>query len=119
LPAAGRKGKAPAFPLTIPRGSTKAVRALWKELWATPQADAWESLGWTRVIARYTLKAIEAEKPLATASLLSEVRQLEDRLGLTPMSMKRLQWEIAEPQEGNDQESPADDVNFTELYGGT
>lgn len=75
-----------------------AVLQLWAELWHSPQAVVWDELGWTRVVARYTKLAVAAEKSDATGSLLSEVRQLEDRLGLTPMAMKRLQWEIeAEP----------------------
>lgn len=74
--------------------------ALWLDLWRTPQAVAWEALGWTRVVARYAKLLIAAEKTSATAALLGEVRQLEDRLGLSPMAMRRLQWEIAavEPQ---------------------
>lgn len=31
----------------------------------------------------------------ATASLLAEARQLEDRFGLSPMARRRLQWQIA------------------------
>lgn len=85
---------------------TKTLAALWVSLWSTPQAVAWEGLGWTRVVARYAKLLLAAEKPSATAALLSEVRQLEDRLGLSPMAMRRLQWEIApaDPvtgQEGN------------------
>lgn len=29
-------------------------------------------------------------------SLMAEARQLEDRLGLTPMAMLRLRWEISD-----------------------
>jgi hypothetical protein len=65
------------------------------DLWATPQAVLWESYGWTRSIARYCRLVIEAEKKDAPVTLLSEVRQMEDRLGLSPMAMKRLGWEIA------------------------
>jgi hypothetical protein len=41
--------------------------------------------------------------PRATAALLGEVRQLEDRLGLSPLAMLRLRWEImpAEPVNAN------------------
>lgn len=92
LPAQGRSGDPPAFPLGDP--SVEAL-ALWLDLWRTPQAVAWEALGWTRVVARYALLVLDAEKPDATGALLAEVRQLEDRLGLSPMAMKRLQWEIA------------------------
>lgn len=93
LPAAGRTGDPPEFPLTRP---SVAVLALWLDLWCTPQSVAWEALGWTRLVARYAKLLVNAEKSNATAALLAEVRQLEDRLGLSPMAMKRLQWEIGE-----------------------
>jgi hypothetical protein len=32
----------------------------------------------------------------ATAAALGEVRQLEDRFGLSPLARRRLQWEIAQ-----------------------
>jgi hypothetical protein len=107
LPAAGRKGKPPKWPIPM-RRRPAGVPAIWRELWATPQAVEWERLGWTRIVARYALKVVVAEQPDAPATLQAEVRQLEDRLGINPMAMKRLQWEIAAPQEGEDQESTAD-----------
>lgn len=92
LPASGRDGEAPEWP--IGRAPSQAALALWTDLWKTPQAEAWESLGWTRVVARYTKLVLLSESSKASAHMLGEVRQLEDRLGLTPMAMKRLQWEI-------------------------
>ena len=105
LPAQGRSGDPPAFPLGDP--SVEAL-ALWLDLWRTPQATAWEALSWTRVVARYTLLVLDAEKPDATGALLAEVRQLEDRLGLSPMAMKRLQWEIAVEVESEEVSGGAD-----------
>lgn len=90
LPPEGRAGDAPTWPLAGDAPET------WVELWATPQAAAWERLGWTRVVARYVHILELCEQPESmTAALLSEARQMEDRLGLTPMSMLRLRWEIA------------------------
>ncbi|AKJ72166.1 hypothetical protein TPA4_1 [Tsukamurella phage TPA4] len=92
LPAGGREGEPPPWPLG---GRSKAaVRAIWAQLWASPQAEAWEELGWTRVVARYAQVLHICEGPQATAAMLGEARQLEDRLGLTPMAMRRLMWEI-------------------------
>ena len=101
LPAEGRAGDPPRWPL--PGRMTAAQRRLWAELWSTPQAVAWESLGWSRVVARYASLLLKAEMPRATAALLGEVRQLEDRLGLSPLAMLRLRWEImpAEPVNAN------------------
>lgn len=107
LPAGGRTEDPPEWPIPTGRTPSVAVLQLWSDLWHSPQAVAWEELGWVRVVARYAKLTVVAERggKAATGSLLSEVRQLEDRLGLSPMSMKRLQWEISD--EAEEQESPA------------
>jgi len=93
LPADGRNGKAPIWPLGKP---SQREAELWKRLWKTPQAVAWEQLGWYDVVARYARILAAAERRNAKAAHLIEARQLEDRLGLTPMSMLRLKWTIEE-----------------------
>jgi hypothetical protein len=67
---------------------------IWIALWTTPQAVAWERLGWTRTVARYARFLLASEEPSARPSLLNETRQMEDRLGLTPMAMLRLRWDV-------------------------
>lgn len=96
LPAEGKKGRPPSWPLSVP---SKDESAAWKQLWHTPQAVEWYRLGWTRTVARYARVLIEAEKSGASAALLSEARQMEDRLGLTSMSMLRLRWAIDEVEQ--------------------
>lgn len=91
LPSTGRPGAAPDWPL---RGKPPTC---WYELWRTPQAVAWETLGLARLVARYAVQLTEAEKRNATTAVLAEVRQLEDRLGLSPMAMLRLRWTVAAP----------------------
>ncbi|GCD37951.1 hypothetical protein OEIGOIKO_05761 [Streptomyces chrestomyceticus JCM 4735] len=71
---------------------------LWAELWATPQAVAWERLGWTREVAQYVRWKVRAEMGDLDAS--KEARQLGDRLGLTPLAMLRLRWEVATDEVG-------------------
>lgn len=90
LPSAGRPGDPPVWPLDA---AAPAETRLWGELWATPQAVAWEKHGWTRVVARYTRCVLAAEELVKDA--MSEARQLEDRLGLTPKAMRMLMWQIA------------------------
>lgn len=141
LPAEGRKGEPPAWPLSpdltkqaqltvlnqdiddmalAAQGDDKEARAaqrkmftlrqraevltaeieqqaqleadLWKQLWATPQAVAWDRLGYTRAVARYVRLLIAAER--LDKNALAEARQMEDRLGLTPKAMRMLLWEI-------------------------
>src|SRR6187551_1139013 len=76
LPSAGRPGDPPKWPLPAP---IEAELAVWKDLWALPQAVAWERFGWTRTVARYVRDLIEAEDRRAPVALKAEVRQAEDR----------------------------------------
>jgi hypothetical protein len=95
LPSEGRSGKPPKWPLTASEPD------VWADLWRTPQAVAWERLGWTRTVARYAFVLGLCENPdTLSAALLSEARQMEDRLGLSPMSMLRLRWEIVADEVG-------------------
>lgn len=109
LPAEGRVGEPPAWPLSK---ATKREGVLWARLWATPQAAAWEMLGWVDTVARYARLLSVAERRGAAVTILGEVRQMEDRLGLTPMSMLRLRWEIdqAQPSEQGATATPADEL---------
>lgn len=66
---------------------------LWKQLWSTPQAVMWQRLSWTREVAQYVRWKSRAEAGDLDAA--KEARQLADRLGLTPLSLLRLRWEIA------------------------
>jgi len=94
LPADGYDGPIPAWPLNT--DPADAEMDLWLSLWRTPQAAAWAEGGFARVVARYvTIVCLVEINPIA--ALLGEVRQMEDRLGLSPMAMKRLQWEVETP----------------------
>lgn len=66
---------------------------VWAALWATPQAVAWERLGWLRDVAQYARHKVLAE--LGELDSAKEARQWSDRLGLSPMALLRLRWQIA------------------------
>lgn len=93
LPSAGRPGPVPRWPLAPAMSADE--RIVWRDLWRTPHAVAWERLGWTRSVARYCRVLVDAERPGADCRVLAEARQLEDRLGLTPRAMRNLLWQIA------------------------
>lgn len=95
LPADGRKGSPPRWPLSA--AMTTAERAVWRQLWTTPQSVAWERLGvgCVRVVARYTRLLVRVEEAGAGATLLLAVNAMEDRLGLTPKAMRLLLWEVS------------------------
>ena len=103
LPAGGREGDVPEWPLALVPESSP-----WADLWHTPQSVAWERLGYFRVVARYSL-LLELAEDGAAAPIQSEVRQLEDRLGLTPKAMRMLLWEVSsdEVAEKRDESVPS------------
>lgn len=70
----------------------KLEAILWKDLWATPQSVQWERLGWFRDVAQYARHKTLAE--LGDLDAAKEARQWSDRLGLTPLAMLRLRWEV-------------------------
>jgi hypothetical protein len=78
------------------RGGETQEAALWTALWATPQATAWERLRWTREVAQYVRWKVLGEQGDLDAS--KEARQLADRLGLSPLAMLRLRWEVVEDE---------------------
>lgn len=94
LPHEGRAGDPPPWPIG---DQTVLEAAVWLDLWRLPQAVEWERMDITRQVARYVRTLVEAEQPGADSKLLTEVRQLEDRLGLTPRAMQTLRWETDEP----------------------
>ncbi len=66
---------------------------IWGGLWHLPQAVMWERLGWVREVAQYVRWKVQAEMGDLDAS--KEARMLADRLGLNPLSMLRLRWEVS------------------------
>lgn len=74
-------------------------RTLWRDLWRLPQAVQWERLGWTRDVAQYVRHKVLAE--LGDLDAAREARQWSDRLGLSPLALLRLRWEIddTEPEQ--------------------
>lgn len=103
LPAAGRQGPPPPMPDTEDYGE---LEEWWADLWSSPQATAWDQSGrtlhgllhakWllteTEVVVRDGRELAVAAAP--RASLLSEMRQIEDRHGLNPKAMLQLRWRI-------------------------
>lgn len=101
LPREGRKGNPPLWPLRAPARSeddSRHERQLWVEVWAYPQAVAWDSMNVVREVAMYCRWSTLAEGGDLKAA--TESRMQADRLGLTAMAMKRLMWEIAKDEVG-------------------
>ena len=94
LPAAGRPGDPPQWPL--PDQDPREAE-LWARHWAMPQAIVWDAQSQHYEVALYVRRLVEVEKPDAPVALGTLVRQLADNLGLTTPGMLRNRWRIAAP----------------------
>lgn len=74
------------------REQRKVELAVWRELWATPQAVEWEHMGWIRDVATYVRHKVRGE--LGSIDDAKEARMWSDRLGLNPQAMLRLRWTV-------------------------
>jgi len=108
LPHEGRTGPVPPWPL--PPHPAPQVAALetvkWAELWALPQAVEWERMQDYGTVALYVRVFCEVAAGIASGPLLSEVRQLDAKIGLSPKAMRDLRWETDEPV-AEEPEAPA------------
>lgn len=125
LPIGGRKTPPPKLPPGATLG--KVGTAWWRWAWRTPQACAWAP-GHEVVVARRAAleddlaalaevdgldfdgligeewadvrRAVQRVASLATGRLqiCKEMRELDDRLGLTPKAMAALRWAIVDDQ---------------------
>lgn len=94
LPADGRAGEPPVWPLTEP---TDREIWWWRRLWSKPQAVMWEQHGQVDEVAVYTRRLAQVEQIDAPVPLGTLVRQLADALGLTMPGMLRLRWHLVTP----------------------
>ena len=95
LPAEGRKGDPPVWPLS---GQSDREVELWALFWARPQAAQWEKLGQDFEVALYVRNLAQAEQPGAPVNLSTLVRQQADALGLTIPGLRTNRWKIAGDQ---------------------
>jgi hypothetical protein len=125
LPARGRPGRPPAVPSWV--RLAKSGRAWWAFAWKTPQAAAW-SVGDVPLVARRasleddlaTIGRVDSLDALDLAgqldpivklivgrlaalvtgklAIIREMREIDDRLGLTPKGMAALRWQIVDDQ---------------------
>lgn len=96
LPLAGCELPPPKIPPG--RKWTAAERALWRDLWSMPQATQWDE-SVSSLVAAYVVYTAAVLAGTATAWQAAEMRQLGDRLGLTPTGMASLGWRVSAPGE--------------------
>lgn len=94
LPAEGRDGPAPEWPLEL---VTPDEFAFWGKLWQKPQALVWEITGLEFAVALYVRTYFEAATPGAVSGLKTAALRMENDLGLSLLGMKTLGWQIGDP----------------------
>ncbi|MFD0037268.1 hypothetical protein ACFVIZ_06420 [Streptomyces anulatus] len=92
LPAEGRAGEPPEWPLTE---AADRELDLWDDMWAKPQAAAWEDMGQELEVALFVRTLAEAERADARVDVKKMVRGYLDSLGLSVAGMNRNRWKIA------------------------
>jgi hypothetical protein len=92
LPAEGREGAPPEWPLTE---AAERELDLWDDLWAKPQAVVWEDMGQELEVALFVRTLAEAERADARVDVKKMVRGYLDSLGLSVAGMNRNRWKIA------------------------
>lgn len=94
LPAEGRKGKAPEWPLSDP--SLREL-ALWEREWKRPQALMWEANGQENEVALYVRSLEDAENPEASVAARQLIKQQMEALGISIPGLRANRWIIGEP----------------------
>ena len=93
LPAAGRDGEAPEWPLSP--GASARESDLWVQEWSRPQAVQWERDGSVLEVALYVRRLAEAEDRGAPTNLSTLVKQMMEGLGISQDGLARRRWKIA------------------------
>lgn len=95
LPADGRQDEAPPLP---PAEWLDSTREWWKSIWASPMATLWLDAD-VPALVRLAQMIDQCNQGVVSGEFLSEIRQLEDRFGLSPKARKGLFWEISQGAE--------------------
>lgn len=104
LPAEGRQAPAPEWPLTT---ASDRELDLWDDLWAKPQAVAWEDMGQELEVALFARTLAEAERADGRVDVKKMVRSYLDSLGLSVAGMNRNRWKVAPALEEPGEAAPA------------
>lgn len=95
LPQEGYRGPVPEWPLDE---CSPEELDRWMKVWRHPAAVVWLQQRLEFIVARYVRDCIRSEGYGSSAIIKAEVRQMEDRLGLSPMAMTKLRWEVAQDE---------------------
>lgn len=104
LPAEGRPGPTPAWPLANP---IERELDVWEALWMLPQAVEWERASQWFEVGLHVRSLVAAESAKATAAERTLVRQQQEALGISQPGLARNRWRIGEDVVGAAAATPA------------
>ena len=105
LPASGPSSPVPDVPAWISLGD--AGMSWWEWAWHTPQACGWSTGNLVTVAHRAALEdALVSGDPKSRVGVLREMRDFDDRLGLTPKGMAALRWKVVDDSPAEVKSSP-------------
>lgn len=105
LDAGGRS--APPLPEAV---WSEEIISWWETIWSAPMASQYLDADVASLVRLARLKQSLLSDDVAFG-VLAEIRQLEDRFGLSPLARRRLEWQIAEEDEVERKRQPlADNV---------
>lgn len=93
---------------------TDVGRSYWRTLWTSPMAAVYVDADVTALVRLTRLVQLSYAENLR-GDVLAEIRQLEDRFGLSPLSRRRLMFEIDRATTGvtsNTADPPEDDERW-------
>src|SRR5262245_16531400 len=93
LPASGRSGPPPVWPLD---GVTEAELLQWAKEWARPQALEWERRRQFDEVAAFVRAFLISVGPKATAADRNVVQRMGTDLGMTSPGLRALRWRIVD-----------------------
>lgn len=75
-----------------------ATRDWWVTVWGSPMAAVWLEAD-VPALRRLAWLVDGVNRGESSAALMGEIRQLEDRFGLSPRARRMLQWEVSQAVE--------------------
>jgi hypothetical protein len=89
----------PSKPPSLPKGFSPSARKWWATVWSSPMAALWLEADVPSLVRLAALVELADSGDMAP-QVLAEIRQLEDRFGLSPLARRRLQWELEQGRQG-------------------
>lgn len=108
LPATGGR-EVPPFPLAE---ACEATRDWWRRIWESPMAAVWLDADIPALWRLAQLVEWVNRGTTTDTKLLAEIRQIEDRFGLSPLARRRLQYEVDQAAAAEQPKSRRDDERF-------